>query len=396
MQQKIRSYQYEVIAGHTFLMAYRPLWTAKGLSSHLSYMTRMADGPPTECVLGEVSLSSLHERETVIRTLEGLTNHANVNWHQLLAAFFGDVGAGERTGRTSVCLADVQIPAEDLSIDLDGWRLLVKHATILFGDGESAKSYVALWLAGRLAQLGKRVLYCDWELSAEDHRLRLGKLFPAEMPRSVRYKSCSGPITELVEDLRHEAEQERIDFAIFDSAAYACRGPAETSEAAIGYFTALRDIGVPGSLTIAHTTKAAPVAGQEKPFGSTFWHNSARATWMVTVAAKDRRPDQLTASLTARKNNLAQRGGDMTVVVAWGDEQTTIELSTSADRTERKAQVLAYVREHPDGSSKNDIYRTVKGKKETCLALIDQLIDDAQLALNADQPPKIVLFGRGQ
>jgi hypothetical protein len=64
----------------------------------------------------------------------------------------------ECSSRTPVKPRDVQLPVDDLLIDIDGWKLLAKHPTILFGDDESAKSMLAFYIAGRLAQLGKRVL----------------------------------------------------------------------------------------------------------------------------------------------------------------------------------------------------------------------------------------------
>jgi hypothetical protein len=388
--QKIRSYQREVLAGHIYLLAYRPIWTPRGLAAHLSYVVTASEGPPTESPLGEVNLSSLHDREIITRTLGAMAGRAfQGNWPQLLATFFADVAEAER--HTPVWLPDVQVPEEDLCIDVDSFPLLTRHPSILFGDGESAKSYVGLWLAGRLTQLGKRVLLCDWELSAEDHRVRLGKLFPAGMP-AVLYLPCSAPITELVEDIQRCAVQEQIDYVIYDSAAFACRGPAETSEAAIGYFAALRDIGVPGSLTIAHTTKKeAAIAGQEKPFGSAFWHNSARATWLLTV--KERNPNRIQATLVARKNNLANRGGDLTVDVTFDQERTVIALAAAADLQERKEAMVAFVRQHPNGVTKNAICRAVGGKKEDCLKLIKKLIDDCVCVVEGK---KIVLMTRGK
>jgi hypothetical protein len=59
--------------------------------------------------------------------------------------------------------------------------------------------------------------------------------------------------------------------------ALACDGPPEAAEVAVRYFAALRQLGL-GSVSIAHTTKATD--GEGKPFGSAFFHNGARLTWL--------------------------------------------------------------------------------------------------------------------
>jgi hypothetical protein len=55
-------------------------------------------------------------------------------------------------------------------------------------------------------------------------------------------------------------------------------GPPEAADSAADYFRALRTLNM-GSLHIAHVTKAE--GGDQKPFGSTFYHNGARSTWFV-------------------------------------------------------------------------------------------------------------------
>jgi len=66
---------------------------------------------------------------------------------------------------------------------------------------------------------------------------------------------------------------------IVDSAALAAGGEPERAETAIRYFNALAQLGA-RSLSVAHVTKGDE---DQWPFGSIFFHNSARSTWNVKL-----------------------------------------------------------------------------------------------------------------
>src|ERR671912_50873 len=66
------------------------------------------------------------------------------------------------------------------------------------------------------------------------------------------------------------------------------RRPAEDAEVALRYFRALRSLRV-GTLTLAHVSSGEH--GSDKPFGSVFWHNSARQTWYLERV--ERRPQDI-------------------------------------------------------------------------------------------------------
>src|SRR5690242_16060734 len=73
------------------------------------------------------------------------------------------------------------------TFDVNGWVVLRDFPTLMFGDGGSLKSYLALYLAGRLAREGVPVLLVDWELDGEDHRERMHQLFGDDAPTNVYY-----------------------------------------------------------------------------------------------------------------------------------------------------------------------------------------------------------------
>jgi hypothetical protein len=210
----------------------------------------------------------------------------------------------ERAGQPSLLLRAQDPPPLDRIIVCDGLPILRNHQTIIFGDGGTAKSLLALRISGYLQGAGQRVLYCDWELDQHEHRARLGQLYGLDRMPDVRYVRCERPLVHEVDRLKRIIAEDHITFGVFDSCGYAlASGGPESSEESLGYFRAARQLRI-GGLHLAHVSKAEN--GDQKPFGSAFWHNSARATWFVKALDVDT-ADQLTIGLFNRKSNLSQK-----------------------------------------------------------------------------------------
>lgn len=249
------------------------------------------------------------------------------DWPSILEEFCQRVLTAERTGSPAVSLRDVPRPDPADDLEIDSIRLMRRHPTLFFGDGGSAKSYLALFVAGQLAQRGLRVGFFDWELAAEDHRDRLERLFPGEMP-DVRYVRCERPLVVEVDRLQRIRRDDALDYAVFDSVACACDGPPEAAEVASAYFRAVRQIGI-GSLHIAHITKA--IDGDHKPFGSVFWHNSARATWFIKLAEPIPGGDAISVGLYPRKANLSALPRAVGFEIQFRADQTIVRRIDLAD-----------------------------------------------------------------
>jgi hypothetical protein len=274
--------------------------------------------PDNTISAADFAVSNLRARQERASLLMKRSQAPTIDWFGLLEEFCARVLTAERTGQPAVHLRDLARPAADADFEIDGLRLLAQHPVIWFGDGGAGKSLLALYCAGQLARRGLRVGYFDWEFSGDEHRDRLERLFGPDMPDLI-YARCDRPLVAEVDRLRRIVQDERLDYNIFDSVAFATDGPPEAAENAAAYFRAVRSLGV-GSLHIAHTTKGE--GGEQKPFGSVFWHNGARGTWYAQRA--DESPDgrQIMIGLFNRKANT----GPLRAAVGF-------ELSFDADRT---------------------------------------------------------------
>jgi hypothetical protein len=251
--------------------------------------------------IGTFNLSSPRARQERAKQLtERARTNGKIDWLGLLEEFCQRVFDAERAGRPAVLLRDLPRPHAADALDVQGLRLFRDHPVIWFGDGGASKSYLALFTAGCLAQAGLTVLLADWELCGDDHRDRLERIFgPNEMP-PVLYARCDRPMVYEADRLGRLVQQHRVSFLICDSIAFACDGPPEAAEVASRYFQAVRRIGI-GSLHLAHTNRSE--RADEKPFGSTFWHNGARGTWHVKPSESGMR-DRLVVGLFNKKSNL--------------------------------------------------------------------------------------------
>lgn len=174
-----------------------------------------------------------------------------------------------------------------------------------------------------------------WEFSGEDHRERLERLTGPIMPAGVLYAHCERPLVDEADRLRRIVGTERVDYVIADSVAFACDGPPEAAEVAARYFRALRRIGV-GSLSIAHVRQEN---GDQKPFGSLFWHNGFRSTTFAKRSNEAAGDGLLDVGLFNRKMTTGPRLRPTGYQIAFGDERTSVTSIDVADIEDMASKV---------------------------------------------------------
>ncbi len=282
------------------------------------------------------NVSSARARTGRAKLLSDRANIRGLDWPGLLEEFCQRVLQADRAGQPAVDLRDVAKPEAESNFEVDGFKMPRRHPTILFGDGGTGKSYTALWIAGRLAQQGVRVALFDWEFCGGDHRDRLERLFGPTMPQ-ILYARCERPLIFDADRLCRIVRERGVEFAVYDSIAFACDGPPEAAEVASRYFRAVRQIGG-GSLHVAHVSKAEN--GDKKPFGSTFWHNGARSTWYVKLADASADTETLNIGLFNRKANLGRLSAPAAFSITFTkDNQTIFRRSEVAESPDLAGQL---------------------------------------------------------
>ena len=242
-----------------------------------------------------------------------------------------------RSGEPGIPLTEIPEP-EGGSKSLLPPILAADGATILFGDGGAGKSSLALAIAASLHSgldvipglqpAGKRnVLYLDWEWSGYVHRKRLESLWATidgPMP-GIIYVPCRLSLKDERDRIRRIIRDHDAGYAIIDSVGLAAGGSPNEDQVVIDFFAALRQLGIDSTL-IAHIGKMDAKGTPDKPYGNSYWHHMARATWYVKGSDEESADGTLTTGLYNRKANEGQRVAQP-IGLRWHfrDDQTWVE-----------------------------------------------------------------------
>lgn len=306
------------------------------LNGELTVRCTLAGAHTVDGILSsaDFNLSSLRARNERAKHLADRAHTQQVDWIGLLEETCLRVLSEEREGSPEIALDDIPDATTSDTWYAGDLPVLSRHPIIWFGDGGAAKSYLALYLARQLALDGHRVLYCDWEFAGEDHKDRWVKLCGPVRP-VIWYLRCDKPMSDERERIAKVIQKRDIDYLICDSVAFAADGPPEAADVAASYFRTVRGFGV-GSLHIAHVTKSEE-HGDQKPFGSIFYHNSARATWFLKRAEEYDDGQEITVAMYNRKANIGRLRPAMGFRLCFDPNRTVIEPTA----VERAAPELA-------------------------------------------------------
>lgn len=301
------------------------------LKGHLTVRSGLAGARTIEggiLLSTSIYLASAEARARLARMLEERASANDIDFVGLLEELTARTEAAERRGEPAVRMAAVPlVNADDEVFDVHGLRLPKRHPTMLYGLGDSFKSYILAMILGELELRGERTMLIDYEMTAEDHRRRLAQLYGAKVPNFL-YVRAERPLTVEIDRLLRMVHDERIKFVAIDSVGFGCSGPPEHAEEALAFMRAVRRLNT-GTLLLAHQAKGEN--GDKTPFGSAFWFNSARSIYHVKreQASLDGRAEQV--ALYPTKSNLGRRGAPVGLEFTFGDDEVTVKRRDVAD-----------------------------------------------------------------
>jgi hypothetical protein len=229
-----------------------------------------------------------------------------------------------------------------------------RHATILYGEGGTAKSVLAMhlgisiaagfekWMGFDLSQasqlykgtgtVGTPVLYLDFELDDEDQYRRAFSLSQAmgldDVPEQFWYMSAVGFGTDqAIREALKTCMDHGVKLLILDSAGLAMEGDSELSKDVLAFFRKyiepLKAAGIT-VLIIDHQSKPQKGEryGDKWAFGSAYKTYSARSTIQVS-ATQDK--NVVTATLTHRKVNFGPKQPPFSVRLVFGEDWIEVE-----------------------------------------------------------------------
>lgn len=282
----------------------------------------------------QFNFSSTQARTSLAKVM--LSKYPDANWSNLLEQLCFYVLGWVRQGEPvqELCADDDFKPPEYLLYPI----ILKDEPTIIFGEGESAKSLIALLLGicvelpwtdnpFKLKPLAttSRALYLDWETSRAEIGWRL-KCFQNGLGLPslfINYRRCALPLADDMEQIHEMIQQTHSNFLIVDSIAAASGGDINSAEVALRFFAALRQLKIT-SLLIAHTAKNLD-GKHQTVYGSAFYHNSARSVWLVKrVSETDE--NEISVGLFHKKHNNSQGFKPIGFKMIFNEHQTMVEL----------------------------------------------------------------------
>lgn len=304
------------------------VWNAHGVAIGMERLSETRDGLRAEItvestvagrVLGPTWLNILSDQSqaryaaTCAKRVNGIGLDA---WHAIVVQACAIVAKQYREPRPTVDLAavDGDVEVEYLAPGI----IPADETTVIYGDGESAKSLFVCRIAssavlGQPLPWGDRmsrivpVLYLDWETNQRTVASRLRRValgMQTSVPQ-VFYRQCFRSLSDELPSIREEISKKQIGLVIVDSIGFAASGSLNEDETARGAMNSLRQMSPATRLVVAHVSaeSARQTTGTTRPFGSAFFWNGMRSGLELRRAEEGGDPDNIELGLYHRKAN---------------------------------------------------------------------------------------------
>ena len=270
-----------------------------------------------------------------VRLAKDLANRHQIidldGWTDIIEYTCVEVLKYHRQGAPVIRLLDYGGPSEGLKFRVAPF-LQERQTTVLFGDGETGKSWLAMFMGYQVAfgrslldmdaEPGK-VLYLDYETDEDTVWERLNMISAGDkeaIPDNFFYRRMFQPLADDIQAVSEAVINDSIDMVVVDSAAPACQAPGPTNDgAANNFLNALRGLNCTG-LVIAHVAKETET---KWPFGSVFWRNTPRSNFR-TFAEIDHDVASFVVALKNTKANNAKRVKDHAYEVVFNHDANTV------------------------------------------------------------------------
>jgi hypothetical protein len=339
------------------------------------------------------SLPSAPGREGLRKKLEAID--PDVSWGAYLEEAAWRFTEAVRQGEPLVTLTGT--PASPTR-ELMPRMLYEGEPTLLYGDGDTGKSLVALAIAaavhsGTSLPFGLKpiravpVAYLDWETSRDTLEMRLAPLAAGLGidPPAIAYKRMRRPLVDEAAALAAEFARRGIGFVVIDSKMFAVAGGegAAFHEPITAFYNALRLFAPAATFVLNHVTNAdARTGGPARPFGGAFAFNGPRLIW---EAKRDRDVTDATAiAFTCTKaNNLPRKPDPFGLRFQPGDGTITVypfDLAEAAPHVTVSASLTYRVRlaiARGIGASE-EIAKELDAKPDTVERLLRRLRKDGK------------------
>jgi len=341
---------------------YTCLWPDQGVGISIENIKEHSEGLHGEITVNAINaggereghihwarlgLSSSSARQSFAKVLSTRVKGDAIDWLNLLEYACTKTAQTARSPAPVVDLAGVDLSAPEPYCVRP--LLPLGETSVLFGDGGTGKSYLALLLslavAGRIslpsplvAATHGPVLYCDYETNAMEQASRLSGLVAGlrlSARPSISYQAKFRALPDEISSIKADLQRLGATLLIVDSIAPACGGEPESAEVILRFMNALRSLGPSVTrLVISHVSKADADKHRARPFGSAFTRNMARSCWEIR-STSDPEEHVLTVGLYHDKTNRGAYHKPFALTFTW-DPNGRI----TAGRTE--------VADHPD------------------------------------------------
>ena len=294
------------------LLGYDLVWEEEHIKIEVRRIrTSKGDYTTAEITIFRIDGDNLHQLKRCLhnllapRSASSLATELNklydqVAWGTILDHMSTYVLDSERKGEPMILLrsSDAKINPPEYILE----PFIVKGVpNVIFGESGSHKSTIAALLGitctfpwtdnpmgWRAPATRRKVAYLDWEEYKDNALWKIGAIADGtglgyvEMP----YRRCKIPLAEDLDQIAYWLEDFGAEITIIDGLGMAAGGDQNSSELAIRFWSAWRQLNTT-SLIVGHTTKSRAEGKANSIFGSMYYTAESRNNWEVTYASHE-------------------------------------------------------------------------------------------------------------